>query len=40
MFCYPCEETVKGSGCTVRDVRGKESLQAAENRGLYQVQKV
>ena len=24
MFCYQCEETAKGTGCTVKGVCGKE----------------
>ncbi len=29
MFCYQCEETVKGTGCTVKGVCGKEGETAA-----------
>ena len=29
MFCYQCEETVKGTGCTVKGVCGKEDEIAA-----------
>lgn len=29
MFCYQCEETVKGTGCTVKGVCGKEDAIAA-----------
>lgn len=29
MFCYQCEETVKGTGCTVRGVCGKDETVAA-----------
>ena len=29
MFCYQCEETVKGTGCTVKGVCGKEEEIAA-----------
>jgi len=29
MFCYQCEETVKGNGCTVKGVCGKEEEIAA-----------
>ena len=29
MFCYQCEETAKGSGCTVKGVCGKEGETAA-----------
>ncbi len=29
MFCYQCEQTAKGSGCTVRGVCGKEPQVAA-----------
>src|SRR5690606_21142486 len=29
MFCYQCEETVKGIGCTVKGVCGKEDEIAA-----------
>jgi len=29
MFCYQCEETVKGSGCTVKGVCGKDEEIAA-----------
>jgi len=29
LFCYQCEETVKGTGCTVRGVCGKEDEIAA-----------
>jgi len=25
MFCYQCQETAKGSGCTIRGVCGKSS---------------
>jgi hydroxylamine reductase len=28
MFCYQCEETAKGSGCTVKGVCGKEAATA------------
>ncbi|MGB9176754.1 MAG: hydroxylamine reductase [Methanoregula sp.] len=28
MFCYQCEETVKGTGCTVKGVCGKEDATA------------
>jgi hydroxylamine reductase len=30
MFCYQCEETVKGTGCTVKGVCGKEDAIAAK----------
>jgi hydroxylamine reductase len=33
MFCYQCEETVKGTGCTVKGVCGKE----ADTAGLQDV---
>ncbi len=29
MFCYQCEQTAKGSGCTVKGVCGKEPEVAA-----------
>lgn len=29
MFCYQCEQTVKGTGCTVQGVCGKDGLTAA-----------
>jgi hypothetical protein len=29
MFCYQCEETVKGTGCTAKGVCGKEDAIAA-----------
>ena len=29
MFCYQCEETVKGTGCTIKGVCGKEEEIAA-----------
>jgi len=29
MFCYQCEQTAKGTGCTVRGVCGKDSQTAA-----------
>src|SRR5512137_2159547 len=29
MFCYQCEETVKGTGCTVKGICGKEDEIAA-----------
>ncbi|MFQ6033339.1 MAG: hypothetical protein ACE5KR_00575 [Candidatus Bipolaricaulia bacterium] len=29
MFCYQCEQTAKGTGCTVRGVCGKEPEVAA-----------
>ena len=29
MFCYQCEETVKGTGCTIKGVCGKEDEIAA-----------
>ena len=29
MFCYQCEQTAKGSGCTVAGVCGKDSQTAA-----------
>ena len=28
MFCYQCEQTVKGTGCTVRGVCGKDAETA------------
>ena len=28
MFCYQCEETAKGTGCTVKGVCGKEAATA------------
>ena len=28
MFCYQCEETARGTGCTVKGVCGKESVTA------------
>jgi len=28
MFCYQCEETAKGTGCTVKGVCGKEDATA------------
>ena len=28
MFCYQCEQTAMGSGCTVRGVCGKDSATA------------
>ena len=28
MFCYQCEETAKGTGCTIRGVCGKEAVTA------------
>jgi len=28
MFCYQCEETAKGTGCTVKGVCGKEAVTA------------
>ena len=29
MFCYQCEQTAKGTGCTVRGVCGKDEVVAA-----------
>jgi len=29
MFCYQCEETVKGTGCTIKGVCGKDDEIAA-----------
>ena len=29
MFCYQCEQTAKGEGCTVRGVCGKDEKTAA-----------
>ncbi|MCJ7822972.1 MAG: hypothetical protein MUQ26_07865, partial [Armatimonadetes bacterium] len=29
MFCYQCEQTAKGTGCTVRGVCGKDPQTAA-----------
>ena len=29
MFCYQCQETAKGTGCTVRGVCGKNSTTSA-----------
>ncbi|MDD4484841.1 MAG: hypothetical protein PHD55_10815, partial [Methanoregula sp.] len=28
MFCYQCEETARGTGCTVKGVCGKEGATA------------
>ncbi|MBU4334870.1 MAG: hydroxylamine reductase, partial [Candidatus Omnitrophica bacterium] len=28
MFCYQCQETAKGQGCTVKGVCGKEAVVA------------
>ena len=28
MFCYQCEQTAKGTGCTVRGVCGKDAETA------------
>ncbi|QVV89503.1 hypothetical protein KHC33_03000 [Methanospirillum sp. J.3.6.1-F.2.7.3] len=28
MFCYQCEETARGTGCTVKGVCGKEEHTA------------
>ena len=44
MFCYQCEQTAKGTGCTVQGVCGKQPDVAALQdlllytiMGLYQV---
>ncbi len=37
MFCFQCEETAKGSGCTIRGVCGKESATAALQDLLVEV---
>ena len=29
MFCFQCQETAKGTGCTVRGVCGKNSTTSA-----------
>ena len=29
MFCYPCEQTAKGTGCTIQGVCGKQPEVAA-----------
>jgi hydroxylamine reductase len=29
MYCYQCEQTAKGTGCTVRGVCGKDAETAA-----------
>ena len=29
MFCYQCEQTAMGTGCTVRGVCGKDATTAA-----------
>ncbi len=29
MFCYQCEQTAKGTGCTVQGVCGKDAATAA-----------
>jgi hydroxylamine reductase len=31
MFCYQCEETAKGTGCTIKGVCGKEAVTAGLN---------
>ena len=28
MFCYQCEQTAKGTGCTVQGVCGKDEMTA------------
>ena len=33
MFCNQCEETVKGTGCTIKGVCGKEDEIAAYQEG-------
>jgi hydroxylamine reductase len=37
MFCYQCEETVKGTGCTVKGVCGKEDAIAAKEDVLIYI---
>ncbi|MFO7625755.1 MAG: hypothetical protein R6V62_00690 [Candidatus Fermentibacteraceae bacterium] len=39
MFCYQCEQTAKGSGCTVQGVCGKDSPTAALQDLLLHVTK-
>ena len=31
MFCYQCEETAKGTGCTVKGVCGKEDQRPQDS---------
>ena len=30
MFCFQCQETAKGTGCTVKGVCGKEACRALQ----------
>ena len=39
MFCYQCEQTAKGTGCTVRGVCGKDPQVAALQDVLVYVTK-
>ena len=39
MFCYQCEQTAKGSGCTVKGVCGKDPETAALQDILVHVAK-
>ena len=39
MYCYQCQETAKGTGCTVRGVCGKTEDVAHSQDGLVYVLK-
>jgi len=39
MFCYQCQETAKGTGCTVKGVCGKEAVVAESQDALIYVLK-
>ena len=39
MFCYQCEQTAKGAGCTVTGVCGKDPVTAAMQDLLIHVTK-
>ena len=39
MFCFQCEQTAKGTGCTARGVCGKDAETAALQDALVQVTK-
>ena len=40
MFCYQCQETAKGQGCTIRGVCGKDSTVANLHDLLVYLQKL
>ena len=41
MFCYQCQETAKGTGCTIRGICGKdEKLAGLQDKLIYEVRRL